>query len=121
MHFVGIRVLLNRLKVIPYFLRDKTVPKRKKALVVFGIIYVLLPINWIPPLFFSDEILLWVFIIWHLKDDLDIYWKGDKSEDLSKKFRDKNIVEGVEFTVVDDKKRDDKKRDDEKRDNKSDK
>jgi uncharacterized membrane protein YkvA (DUF1232 family) len=107
MQFLGLRILLNRIKVIPYFLRDKTVPKRKKALVIFGIVYVLLPINWIPPLFFSDEIILWIFIIWHLKDDLDIYWKGDKNEDLSKKFRDKNIVDGVEFTVVDGGKNDD--------------
>lgn len=107
MQFLGMRVLLNRIKVIPYFLRDKTVPKRKKALVIFGIVYLFLPINW-PPLsiFFADDIILWIFIIWHLKDDLDIYWKGDKSADLSKKFRDKDIVDGVEFTVDGDKNND---------------
>jgi len=102
MQFIGMRLILNRLRVIPYFLRDKTVPKRKKALVIFGIVYLFLPINWPPlTLFFADDIILWVFIIWHLKDDLDIYWKGDKSADLSKKFRDKDIVDGVEFTVED--------------------
>ena len=36
-----------------------------------------------------------------LKDELDKYWMGEKPEDLSKKFRDKTIVEGVEFDVED--------------------
>ena len=31
---------------------DKTVPKRKKALIVFGIIYLFLPIDLIPPILF---------------------------------------------------------------------
>jgi uncharacterized membrane protein YkvA (DUF1232 family) len=112
MQFIGFRIIMNRLRVIPYFLKDRTVPKRKKALVIFGIVYLFLPINWPPlSLFFADDIILWIFIIWHLKDDLDIYWKGDKNEDLSKKFRDKDIVDGVEFTVVDGGKKDDDKND----------
>lgn len=106
MNYLGLRILLNRLRVIPYFLRDKTVKKRKKLLVIFGIIYVLAPVDLIP-VFPLDDIILWIFIIWNLKDELDIYWKGDKNGDLSKKFRDKNIVDGVEFSVVDDDSRED--------------
>lgn len=98
MQFIGIRILMRRLKVIPFFLRDKTVPLRKKLLLIFGIIYLFIPIDLVP-IFPLDDLILWIFIIWHLKDDLDSYWKGEKTVDLSKKFRDKNIVDGVEFTV----------------------
>ena len=79
MHFLGIRILMNRIKVIPYFLKDKTVPVRKKLLVIFGIVYLVSPFDFIPPVFFADDLILWIFIIWHLKDDLDMYWKGDKT------------------------------------------
>ena len=43
MQFLGIRVLLKRIKAIRFMMADKTVPKRKKALIVFGIIYLFLP------------------------------------------------------------------------------
>ena len=39
MQFLGIRVLLKRIKAIRFMMADKRVPKRKKALIVFGIIY----------------------------------------------------------------------------------
>ena len=99
MNFIGMRILMRRLRVIPYFMMDKTVPLRKKLLVAFGVIYLLIPIDLVP-IFPLDDLILWIFIIWHLKDDLDSYWKGEKTVDLSKKFRDKNIVDGVEFTVA---------------------
>ena len=98
MQFIGLRILLNRLRMIPYFLKDKTVPLRKKILVVLCAAYILIPIDFMP-LFPFDDLILFIFIIWHLKDDLDEYWNGEKTVDLSKKFRDKNIVDGVEFTV----------------------
>lgn len=101
MQFIGIRILMRRIKVIPFFLRDKTVPLRKKLLLIFGIIYLIVPIDLVP-VFPLDDVVLWIFIIWHLKDDLDTYWKGEKSVDLSKKFRGKNFVDGVDFTVEDD-------------------
>ena len=97
MHFLGVRILLRRIRVIPYFLMDKTVPLRKKLLLICGIVYLLIPIDLVP-IFPLDDLILWIFIIWHLKDDLDVYWKGEKTVDLSKKFRDKDIVDGVEFT-----------------------
>lgn len=84
-------------------LKDKTVPLRKKALIVFGLIYLFLPVDLIPPVLFPfgflDDLVLWVYIIWHLKDELDTYWMGEKEADLSGKFRDKNLVEGVGFNV----------------------
>lgn len=101
MNFIGLRVLLNRLRVIPHFLRDKTVPLRKKILVVACAAYIILPFDLVP-VFPFDDLILFLFVIIHLRDELDVYWKGEKKEDLSKKFSDKDIVDGVEFTVEDD-------------------
>ena len=84
-------------------MRDKTVAKRKKLFIVLGIIYLFLPIDLIPPVLFPfgflDDLVLWIWIIWHLKDTLDQYWVGEKEVDLSRDFKNKDIVEGVEFTV----------------------
>ena len=99
MHFIGLRILLNRLRAIPYFLKDKTVPLYKKILVILCAAYIVVPIDFVP-LFPLDDLILFIFVVWHLKDYLDEYWKGEKTVDLSKKFRDKNIVDGVEFTVT---------------------
>ena len=83
MQFISFRVLSKRIKAILSMMKDKTVPKRKKLLIVLGIIY----------------LVLWIWIIWHLKDTLDQYWVGEKEVDLSRDFKNKDIVEGVEFTV----------------------
>ena len=96
-------VLSKRIKAISSMMKDKTVPKRKKLLIVLGIIYLFLPIDLIPPVLFPfgflDDLVLWIWIIWHLKDTLDQYWVGEKEVDLSRDFKNKDIVEGVEFTV----------------------
>ena len=52
MQFISFRILIRRIKAIKSMMRDKTVPKRKKALVVAGIIYLFLPIDLIPPVLF---------------------------------------------------------------------
>ena len=74
---------MNRIKAISSMMRDKTVPKRKKALVIFGLIYLVLPVDIIPPVLFPfgflDDLVLWIWIIWHLKDTLDQYWVGEKT------------------------------------------
>lgn len=88
MQFISFRVLSKRIKAILSMMKDKTVPKRKKLLIVLGIIYLFLPIDLIPPeLFpfgFLDDLVLWIWIIWHLKDTLDQYWVGEKEVDLSR-------------------------------------
>ena len=98
MNHIGLRIILRRLRVLPFFMKDKTVPLRKKLLVVLGILYLCLPTD-ILPFFPLDDFFVWVFIIWHLKDELDRYWTGDKSNDLSRKFRGSDIIDGVDFTV----------------------
>ncbi len=103
MRFVFFRVLMSRIKAIKAMMMDKTVPKRKKALVIAGIIYLLLPVDLIPPVLFPisilDDIVLWIWIIWNLKDTLDQYWTGESEQDFSGNYRKEDMVEGVEFTV----------------------
>lgn len=48
MQFVSFAVLGKRIKSIKALLKDPNVPKRKKFLVIFGIIYLLMPIDLIP-------------------------------------------------------------------------
>ena len=103
MQFISFRILMSRIKAIKTMMHDKTVPKKKKALVVLGIIYLFLPVDLIPPVLFPigflDDIVLWLWIIWTLRDTLDLYWDGEKVQDFSNAFNKDDIVEGVEFTV----------------------
>ena len=97
---------IKRIKAISAMMKDKTVPKRKKALVIFGLIYLVLPVDIIPPVLFPfgflDDLVLWLWIIWHLSDILDTYWMGEKTEDYSGKFRSKDLIENVQYSVEDD-------------------
>lgn len=103
MQFISLRMMLGRIKAISSMMKDKTVPKRKKILVIFGIIYLFLPVDLIPPVLFPigflDDIVLWIWILWHLKDTLDQYWTGKSEENLSGAYKKEDIVEGVDFTV----------------------
>ena len=103
MQFISFRILMSRIKAIKTMMQDKTVPKRKKALVVSGIIYLFLPVDLIPPVLFPtgflDDMVLWLWIIWTLRDTLDLYWDDEKVQDFSNAFNKDDIVEGVEFTV----------------------
>ena len=64
MQFISYRVILGRLKAIKSMMADKTVPKRKKLLVILGIIYLFLPVDIIPPVLFPfgflDDLVLWI-------------------------------------------------------------
>jgi uncharacterized membrane protein YkvA (DUF1232 family) len=76
---------------------DKAVPKRKKLLVLFGIFYLFLPFDLIPavlfPVAWMDDLLLWIYIIWNLKEYLDKYWLGEKTVDIKSSLRGKNIID----------------------------
>lgn len=103
MQFLGINVLLRRIKAIKFMMADRSVPKRKKALIILGIVYIFLPIDLIPivllPIAWVDDVALWLFILWYLRNELDKYWNGGKSKDLSKKYRGKTFVDDVEYEV----------------------
>jgi len=105
MQFIYLQVLLKRLKAIKSFLKDKEVPLRKKIIIIAGFLYLVTPIDLIPEpiLIFGvvDDIVLWTFIIWYLKDELDKYWIGEDTVKPAAKFRNKNIIEDVNFEVKD--------------------
>lgn len=103
MQFIFLQVLLKRIKAIRFFLKDKKVPKRKKLIIIAGIIYLISPVDLIPPVLFPiawmDDTILWTFIILYLKDELDKYWIGEKTADPKKKYRGKEIIEDVNYEV----------------------
>ncbi|NLT46840.1 MAG: DUF1232 domain-containing protein, partial [Clostridiales bacterium] len=105
MQYIFLRVLMRRIKAIPPFLRDKTVPFRKKLIIVLGIAYLLSPIDLIPApiLLFGiiDDIVVWSFIIYYLKDELDKYWLGEKEVKPEERFHGKKIIDDVKFEVKD--------------------
>ena len=107
MQFWSIRVILSRFKAIRFMMADKTVPKTKKALIIAGIAYLFLPFDLIPamvfPLSLIDDVVVWLLIIWYLRKEQDVYWTGEKNRDLSKKYRNRDIVDDVEFEVEGDK------------------
>ena len=108
MNFWSLRVILSRFKAIRFMMADKTVPKSKKAIIILGIAYLFLPFDLIPamvfPLSLIDDVVVWLVIIWYLRKELDVYWTGEKKYDLAKKFRNRDIVDDVEFEVEDDSK-----------------
>lgn len=103
MQFIGLRVIFKRIKAIRFMMKDKSVPKRKKALIIAGLIYLVLPVDLIPPVLFPiawiDDLILWLWILWHLREELDKYWLGEKTVDFSKKYRGKTIIDDVEYEV----------------------
>ncbi|MDO4869955.1 MAG: DUF1232 domain-containing protein [Bacillota bacterium] len=103
MQFLGFRVLFRRVKAIRFMMADKTVPKRKKAIIIAGIVYLFLPLDIIPPFIFPvgiiDDIVVWLLILWYLRHELDKYWNGEKVTDLSKKYHGKQMVDDVEYEV----------------------
>ena len=112
MQFISLRILLRRIRAFGSMMRDPTVPKRKKLLVVLGIIYLFLPVDIIPPVLFPfgflDDLILWIWIIWNLKDTLDQYWYGEKEQDFSDAFKKEDMVEGVKFSVDQEDKKDER-------------
>jgi uncharacterized membrane protein YkvA (DUF1232 family) len=110
MNFFSWRVISKRLGAIRHLMVDKTVPKRHKALVVFGLIYLFSPLDLIPAVIFPfawmDDTLLWIYIIFTLKEYLDKYWLGEPVIDLSKKFKSKTVVDDVVYSVEDEEKDD---------------
>ncbi len=106
MQYLGFQILIRRIKAIRFMMADKNVPKRKKALIIFGIIYIFLPIDLIPTVIFPvawvDDLIVWVLILWYLSSELDKYWTGGKTKDFSKKYRGKTVVDDVEYEVDDD-------------------
>ncbi|MDR2157228.1 MAG: DUF1232 domain-containing protein [Clostridiales Family XIII bacterium] len=103
MNFFAWAVLKKRIIAIKSLMSDRSVPLRKKLLVVGGLVYLFLPFDIIPavlfPVAWMDDLVLWLFIIWNLKDYLDKYWLGEEVVDITKDFAGKEVVDDVSFTV----------------------
>ena len=98
---MGLYKFGKRIKAIPKMLKDKKVPWTKKALLIFGIIYLFLPVDLIPPLIpvfgWLDDILIWAAILYFFGPDLDVYLTPGGRE---KKYRYKySDVTEAEFTI----------------------
>jgi len=106
MQFIYLQVLFKRIKAIKLFMKDKSVPLRKKLIIVAGFFYLMSPIDLIPEpvLIFGvlDDIVLWTFIIWYLKSELDQYWIESGQAEPAVKFRGKKIIDDVNYKVEDD-------------------
>lgn len=92
-------LFIRRIRAIKYLIKDSTVPWHKKALVIFGIIYLLSPIDLIPApvLGFGiiDDVALWVFILSSLKEQLDKYYPQSDA----KTYNNKNVIDAVDYEV----------------------
>lgn len=105
MQRLTLALLLGRLKHIKNLLKDKEVAFWKKALVVFAIFYLFLPLDLIPPLIpvfgFLDDGILWIGVLYLVWDELGKYGetKDVSKSEKKKNFRGKNMVDGVEFEV----------------------
>lgn len=99
-----IMLLFRRIRNIGYLLKDGEVSLIKKILVVFGIVYLVSPLDLIPfpVLGFSviDDLVLWIFILYYLKDELDKYPTNRKKENT---FKGKDIIDSVEYEIKKDK------------------
>ncbi len=100
--------IIGRIKSIPIMMKDSSVSIFKKILVVFGVVYIFLPIDLIPPMLFPfgfiDDIILWSVILWCLGDTLDKYWSNGTTVDYSEKYKDAIIDDDFEVEEEDQKK-----------------
>ncbi len=103
MPYISFQVIVKRIKAIKFMMKDPKVKRRKKLLVIAGLFYLFLPIDLIPiaifPLGLLDDTLLWIWILWYLRETLDTYWLGEKTVDLSRTYRGKTIIDDVEYEV----------------------
>jgi uncharacterized membrane protein YkvA (DUF1232 family) len=99
---IAFNIIFKRIKAIRFLLMDKEVHFWKKALIIAGLIYLFLPIDLIPPVLFPiawmDDFVLWLWILWVLRKTLDKYWMGE-TEDYSKKYKNKEVIDDVEYEV----------------------
>ena len=97
MQFIALGILRKRVKAIRFMMADKSVPRRKKFLVIAGIACLFVCPFF--PIAFIFSFILWLWILWYLRVTLDNYWLGEKTVDLSRKYRRKTIIDDVDFEV----------------------
>ena len=101
MMFSGIKRFFKRIGAIRFMMKDKGVALWKKILIVFGILYFILPFEALPdfllPFGLADDIVLWACILFGFKDTLDKYIIIKNKNDYSNKFND--TIEDVDYEI----------------------
>ena len=69
--------LLRRIKYIIPMMKDKSVAWWKKAIIIAGVVYLVLPVDLIPPIIpvfgWLDDVIVWVAILYFMGSELDKY------------------------------------------------
>lgn len=97
--------LFRKLDIAIKYLFDSNVPLKKKLWLIIGIIYFILPIDFLPDVFlglgFIDDFILVGYIISKISKDLYKYEKELKVKQKEEPFKDK-IIENVDYKINDD-------------------
>ena len=113
MQFLNFALLKRRIRGIIPMMKDKKAPLWKKSILIFGIIYLFLPVDLIPPLIpvfgWLDDVVIWLAIIYFLRDELDKYAPEDEEQKQAKSalrrvmrsFSGKDVYD-VNYTVKED-------------------
>lgn len=112
MQYLKFALLKKRIRGIIPMIKDKEVSFWKKFLLLFGLVYLFLPFDLIPPLIpvfgWFDDIILWIFILYYLRDELDKHApdveeqpEGARRKKSWKIFKKDNVYD-VDFTVKED-------------------
>ena len=100
-----IAALFSRIKGIIPMLKDKEVAWWKKAILILGFIYLILPVDLIPPLVpvfgWLDDFLIWVAILYFMGKELDRYVPERACSNKKYRYKDSDVTE-ARFTVDDD-------------------
>ncbi len=97
--------ILRKIPLAIKFLFDKRVPFNKKISIILTLIYLISPIDLVPDPVFGlgiiDDIVLVMFVINRLSQELDHYINISSTRKKEKNFKGK-IVENVEYEIKDD-------------------
>lgn len=97
-------LLMAELKSIINMMKDKKAPKRYKAVVILGLIYLFSPVDLIPApvlgLSIIDDVAIWGAILAYIKEPLSAY-KGDPISPKDRKYKGKKVVEVDDYVVMD--------------------
>ena len=94
--------IIKNFRLIKRMMADGNVSFWKKALIVVGIVYLILPFEIVPdillPFGLMDDIILWLLIMYILKDTMRKY-RDEDSRGERVKYKRGNIIEGVSYEV----------------------
>ena len=94
--------IIKNFRLIKRMMADGNVSFWKKALIVVGIVSLILPFEIVPdillPLGLIDDIILWLLIMYILKDTMRKY-RDEDSRGERVKYKRGNIIEGVSYEV----------------------